>query len=159
MTEGYFHTEDEALSDVCIYRRTLHSGRVPVKLVGPPPGFLHSNHEKETEEAPSVGIGTDYDILFVVCTNAVEIVQFSYPDLVFSTIDTLMVPFRTRNAATLLVSNWRNACALLVSCEENILLLGKYCCVTKTLIPFRLVKFESPKKDLLGSHLCIDPQG
>ncbi|GJD10491.1 hypothetical protein Gasu2_46790 [Galdieria sulphuraria] len=89
----------------------------------------------------------------------VDVVQFKYLSHEWVTLDTFFVPFQTQNAATLSVPSWKNSFALLVSCEENNLLVLEYSCKTQVLNPHRLLKFQLPVKDLLGTHLCVDPYG
>ncbi|GJQ08936.1 hypothetical protein GpartN1_g727.t1 [Galdieria partita] len=144
------NTVDEANSEFYLYKRTLLRGRVPVKLVSSPTDFVQADYETEVNS-------TDSDILFLVCTNAVEVVEFKYQNNEWVTIDTFFVPFQAQNAASISIPNWKNSFALLISCVENILLVLEYSYLTQTLTPHRMFKFEQPEKDLPGTHLCVDP--
>lgn len=140
---------DETNAEFCIYKRTFFRGRVPVKLLNTPTAFVDNTQGTSWE--------SESDVLFLVCKNTVDIVKFEYSSHELVTVDTLLFPFQARNAASLVVPHWKDAFMLLISCEKNMLLVIEYSCVTQRLVPYRLLKLELSDKDLLGSHLCVDP--
>eukprot|EP00871_Galdieria_phlegrea_P001509 jgi/Galph1/2359/GphlegSOOS_G35.1 len=142
-----------------VYKRTQIQGRVPIKLLEYPFSIL-DKRQKSILLPSSLDVNetSDEELFFLVRLRAIDIIQIEVTGSM-KLISTFQLPSRVLNGVAMLVPSWKDAFAVIISCECNILLILRYNCEEKSFNFHRILKFSQETKDLLGYHLCTASNG